>query len=399
MIDPPASSFFISFAISLLESLIRLKSYQEITQPTWDSLLFLTESSKEIARKFNLQSFHDKFQSMLTDISNSPRKESMQILTTFCENEDLLSIDYGIRFLIITLTKNSSIIKGKVRNYETMLSLLSEKLKINVYLAFQNKYKIMKSSQTSPLVCMYITSPNNFAVLYHRAAKYLDEKPDPVNIDPTIFPFTDTTNISQPLSENMSSVLDLLTFLANNTQSLPPLLQIQLKHKVEAAGRELPGVLSIVSLLNLAENQICTHNSTTVLTVCGKLHCKECLSGRDKCPCGYAIAFVELRKNSQFRSVSSDRGARSSSNSKGNIGTPRGKEKVVCGECRKPADLEDFCIVVCKDHKVCIRCRAKKVGKGANRCGQCMREYLPDEKSILLAVFDGLTNSIKDAKQ
>lgn len=384
MIDPPASSFFISIAVSLLEALIRLSLYPEITKPTWDCLLFLSESSKETAKKYNLQALHSNFQSLISDLSVSSRKEALQIFFNYLATEDLLSLDYGFRFILMATTKSPLLIKGKPRNYENTLNLLSQKLKINVFLAFQNKYKVMKSSRTSPLICLYMPSPHNFAILYHRAAKYLDEKAESVNIDPLNFPFTDTTINLQSETENMSAVLDLISFLANNISFLPPLLQIQLRNKTEAAGKELDGVLAINSLANLSEKFVCPHISTDVLMPCGKIHCKECLRGSEKCPCGLGINGKDVK----IRSFSSGRGRSPRLNSN----LPMVKEKIVCLECRKPGDIEDFALVACKDHKVCVRCRAKRVGKGVDRCVQCTREYLPDEKALLLAVYTGLTS-------
>ena len=237
----------------------------------------LLDLSKESAKRFNLQSLHEGFTMLISEILKSSRREAMLILNGFIETGGLLAIDYGIRFIILSICNNTSIIKGKIRNYDHMLSLLSQKLHINIFLAFQNKYKVMKSSNTSPLICLYQNSTENYSILYHRAAKYLDEKPDPIHIDPTNFPFTDTTTSHQDSLDSRNPVLDLINFLATNTNSLPPLLKIQLRHKIEAASKELPEILNITSLNNLGDNYICTHNTDSVLTSCGNLHCRECI--------------------------------------------------------------------------------------------------------------------------
>ena len=381
LIEPASSSFIVSFGISLLESLIRLKSSPDLTQQTWSFLFNYISSSKDSAKKYNLQALTEKFENLIHDHQSKERKEAMETLAQFIET-DILCIEFGIKFLILTITNNPSIIKGKTRNYESTLSLLSQKLSINVFLALQTHYKTFKSTSTSPLVCLYLLAPSQFAVLYHRASKYLDEKPDPVHIDPLIFPFTSTTIISQNPADSFSSVLDLIQFLSNNLQSLTPMLQTQLKQKIETAGTELPGILSLNNLAGVLQS--CNHNSN-VLANCGKVHCSECLKNAEKCPCGYLL--IGNDKNRPPRSVSSGRNRIS-------FGIRQefsfSKSKTICWECKKPGDQEDFSLVTCKDHNICSKCRAKRIKKGNFKCFSCLRDYQPAEKSLLEAVLRGI---------
>jgi hypothetical protein len=384
MVDPESSSFFTSFGISLLESLIRLKSFPDLTQDTWTSLNTYLLPIEESAKKYHVINLYERFHDLISTLYSSDRKDSMAVFQSFVESENLLSLDFCLRLLSMNLTKNPSLLKGKIRNHDYVLSVLSQKLKVNVFLAFNNKYKTIKTSNKSPLICLYQVSPGNFAVLYHRAVKYLDEKPDPVHIDPNGFPFTDTDCVNIESMEGPSSILDLIGFLSNQVTSISPVLQRQLRNKIDAASKEIPAISTINTLMSLVDHNLCTHNAPNVMASCGKMHCKECLSLNGKCSCGYNIIQHEPPKNTRSQSTGRNRNAFASRLSSDVVAH---KEKIPCSECRKALDNEEYALISCKGHYICIRCRARKFAKGLQKCPLCLREYTNDEKAFLSTPF------------
>jgi hypothetical protein len=386
IVEPGSASFFTAFGICLLESLIRLKSCPEITQQTWNSLKSLIFLSKVPAKKLNFVHLHDKFTQLISDITLNNRRNAMNLLDKIT-NTDAICIDYGIRFILLAMGSPVSIIKGKIRNYESVLGLLSQKLCVNLFVVVMDKYKTIKASSNSPLICLYEIEQGNFALIYHLAAKYLDEKPDPVHIDPFNFPFTDPSIPIPDPKEQLGSVLDLISFLSMNIQSLPPDMQSQLKLKIEAAAQELPGILAITNLPKLAGDTVESFYSPPTAFDAQKTGCKDCMDRSIKCYCANTLGYTQRNQSSQPRSVSI--GTRPRPNMSASLRTqesPLNRAKSTCSECGKTGDSEEYNLIPCKKHQICLRCRAKKATKGNFKCSQCSRDYLPEEKALLSAM-------------
>jgi hypothetical protein len=303
----------------------------------------------------------------------------MEILENLVTSNKLITLDLGIRMLMASLTNNFLLLRATVRNHEAIFNQVVKKLKISVFLINNSKYKVFKETDGVPVVCLYCNN-SHFAVLYHRATKYVDEKPDPVHFDPNKFPFA---NSSLPLADvdpASSPVIDLVNFLASQVHFLTSADKEVLEIKLRNLEEKFRIVSLLPSVCNLLEMTSCSHNSGSVVGGCGKMHCAECLKNSSRCPCGsFGNAPSVLSNKIRIRSVSNNRSTRDG-------------DKIMCLDCRKPFEAHSFSLIQCKSHYICNRCRAKKLLKGKASCPTCNRVYTSEEKNFLMAVSNNLNN-------
>lgn len=376
---PANSSFFLSFGISLLETLIRLKCCSNLQVETWSCIIDLFPSMQEISKKFQLEQVYDAFIHFFSAVQSSPRKDSMELLETLESSNKLFTLDLGMRMLAASVTNNYLLLRATVKNHEVILNQMVKRLKISVFLIINSKYKVFKLTEGVPVVCLYCNN-SHFAVLYHRATKYVDEKPDPVHFDPNKFPFANSSLSVAEVDLASSPVLDLINFLASQVSSLAASEKQQLEEKLQSLGEEFKSASLLPSIRNLLESSSCSHNSGSIVGKCGKLHCSECLKTSTRCPCGTSsVSPTSFSNKIRIRSVSNNRGARES-------------EKVMCSECRKPFEVHAFSLIQCKSHYICNKCRSKKLAKGRAGCPTCNRDYTAEEKQFLAAVSNILNN-------
>lgn len=377
-IVPATSSFFVSFGLGLLESLIRLKS-SDLEIEAWERIVDWFPAMLELSKKFQLLAIYDNFVKLYSSLKASSRKNAMQIMLELEQNEKLCIIDIGFRLLIVAITNNYLILKGKVRNFEVILNSLVQKLKISVFCIVNGRHRVYKTSEGVPVVCLYSNS-GNFSILYHRATKYVDEKPDPVHFDPHKFPFANSNLPQQEITQTSSALIDLVNFLSSQIPTLSSELQLELQSKLSNLPEEFSGINSLSSVSNLLDRQSCNHNGNFVLGNCGKLHCSECMRYWTRCPCGSNTLTPSFRSGgSRIRSTSTNR-------------VQRDVDKFICLECRKTFEVNAFNLISCKSHFICYKCRGKKILKGKFSCPTCTREYTPEEKNFLLAISNTLNN-------
>lgn len=376
---PASSSFFISFGLSLLESLIRLKCCSELEIETWDCITSLFPLIQDISKKFQLDSVYDVFIHFFSGIQSSSRKLSMEMMNEIVNSDKIMVIDLGFRMLVACITNNYLILRASARNYDVILNSLVKRLKISVFLINNSKSKVYKDADGVPVVCLYCNN-SHFAVLYHRATKYVDEKPDPVYFDPNKFPFA---NSKMPVMESDAKntpVIELINFLALQIPFLNQFQKVQLQNRLKNLCEENNSITLLPSINSLLEDSPCSHNSGNAMGTCGKTHCSECLKSSTKCSCGISSFTPTLiQSKNRIRSVSTNR-------------RPRDVEKAMCLDCRKPFENNSFNLIQCKTHNICYRCRAKKLIKGKQNCPTCNREYTTEEKHFLFAVSNNFNN-------
>lgn len=254
MIEPVSSSFYVSLGIGLFESLIRLKPYPEITHPTWVALFESHSQSKTIAAECSLAYKHSEFRRILDSVNNNDRKLALKGLEGLSKNyEKLLAIDYGIRFILLRALEvdPKSIITGSFKNFMQAAKNISALLNIGLGIARGDKMKEFKSDFEGPMIFLYMSSRGQFGILYHKVAKYIDEKSDAVYTDCSLYPFS--TKISSPKTEPdqlvTQNILDLIEILADNVkEDLPRSVEKHIIEKIETLSKIYPGLQDIPAL-------------------------------------------------------------------------------------------------------------------------------------------------------
>ncbi|OMJ74810.1 hypothetical protein SteCoe_26189 [Stentor coeruleus] len=254
MIEPVSSSFYVSLGIGLFESLIRLQPYPEITHPTWVALFESHSQSKTIAAEFSLAYKHSEFKRVLDSVNNTDRKLALKNLESLSKSyEKLLAIDYGIRFILIRAlaVDPKSVITGNFKNFMQAAKNISALLNIGFGIARGDKIKEFKSDFEGPMIFLYMSSRGQFGILYHKAVKYIDEKPGAVYADCSLYPFS--TKISslktEPDQSVTQNILDLIEILADNIkEDLPRSVEKHIIGKIEALSKIYPGLQDIPGL-------------------------------------------------------------------------------------------------------------------------------------------------------
>ena len=387
LFEPPSSSLYLSLGLTILESLIRLKSSPELTHPTWLSLFQAISSTKSIAHYSALSEQHSEFKNIAALLNNCERKQAYKLLESYSNSyEQLAAIDYGMRFIVKHYLNADveMILQGKFKNYSEIFRKICENLHLGIGIGNAGRLKEYKTHMTGPMIFLYLKEREQFGMMYHQAVKYADEKLEFTSADLSVYPFT-TKRQENKQANNIDSdcILDLLEILAENLKSeIPRSVKKHIQEKIDIICKSIPGIKDIPALIRLdLENidspiretpDIFKHSSynlysTNALSNMPNRTTYSHLSKKTRKATSTSIKKRKANSTDYYRDIL--------------------KEPVIspkkCRYCNKSGGFSEFSLISCKQHSICMKCRSKHYSEGNYSCPECDRSYTVREHSLL----------------
>lgn len=386
LIEPSKSSFSVSIGLSLLESLVRLKSCPEIAHNTWVSIFTSISQTRSLSFDWSLSEKHSEFRKIFEQINNSDRKQSLKILNSIYKDFDkLLAIDYGMRFLIHKAldVDVESILKGNFNNYTQVAKCLSEMIKVGIGIGYKGQLKEFRTNSVAPMIFIYLRGKDQFGVLYHRAAKYVDEKGELTSADCSIYPFTTEREEKRDVSYQVDTqaVIDLIEILAENLRDrLPISVKKHIQEKVAVIAEKMPMIKEISALLqiDLEENGSRRKDVSEDSDSGFRLYSTHAIATNTNYTTGSLI------NKKKILTPSPRKKKKYSSNDYYSQITNINLTKVKCCKfCKKMFNVSEFTLVSCPTHTICIKCRTVYYNRGDYNCPECFRSYTIREHNLL----------------
>ena len=345
--------------------------------------------TKSLAQQWSLHDQHALSRRIFESLHNSDRKKANKLLDS-CSGtyEKLIAIDYGMRF-IVQYSLNIDIefiLKGTFKNYLEIAKKSVEKLHIGIGIGYSNKLKEYKPIMTAPMVFIYLHNHDQFGIMYHRATKYVDEKPDLAGTDLSIYPFSTKTEemIQNLVNFNQQDVLDLFEILAENLKNhIPRSVKKHIYEKIDEICKFMPGIKDIPALMRLSLETIeksSPGDSPISKEPPYKLYATNAISHTPDITKHSLLSYHISKTNSSFKKK---KRKANSTDFYSNISTVALSRKKKCQYCKKSEKYSDFTLISCKLHDICINCRTRAYSQGNYSCPECERSYTVREHNLL----------------
>lgn len=379
IVDPVSSSFYVSLGLSLLESLLRLKSCPLITHSTWISIFSSLSKTKSKAESWLLSEKHQEFQKIVQTLNNNERKHALKYLKTVTNNSNsLIAIDYSMRFIVhlAVRTDIEFILNNQFDGFLKACENLPSILNIGIGIGRGNQLKVFKNEKNDsqvPMVFLYIINKGQFGILYHKASKYIDEKTEFNYSDCAVYPFI--TEPKKNKQKSLGNQIELVELIETLSQNLKKNLNLSVKKdilaKLQSVSKALPGLTHIPAFVEM-ENS--SKNSEFEKTM--KNYSPEP-------PVKLELNKTNLLRNKTFSGYKKNKKKNQSFEYYSKICRNNMELYKICKYCKKVINCSDFSLISCNTHTICIFCRTKFYAQGIYSCPECERGYSVREHNLL----------------
>ena len=383
-VDPVSSSFYLSTGISILESLVRLKTCPELTHQTWVNIFESLKKTRSVAESWLLLEKHQEFKKIVETLNNSERKHAVKYMKSILSNSNfLLAIDYGMRFIvqIVAKTDIEFILNGNFKDFLGICMDLACLLNIGIGVARGTQLKYFVN-HLSPMIFLFISQKDQFCVLYHKACKYLDEKFDINYTDCSVFPFTsdgirlkeDKNKIKIEKQANDDDFLELVEILSKNLKkNLNDAVKAEILKKAEKLSMNFPRIYNLKAFDDIRRSLNASNNN-------GSGHSFDNGSPEIRAKTRFASGLIARNKtfSNARRRVKNESLEYYSKLCRNNMDLYK-----ICKYCKKIINCSDFSLISCDAHTICIQCRTRFYAKGIYSCPECERSYSIREHNLL----------------
>lgn len=402
IIEPAEISFWGAFCLGLLEGLNRLKGLTEEIFIIWEKIFEKLEKGKELNGIKSVTRFEDGLR-MLKEVDKTSGKGIIEEL--FVGRVDVVKATKLIACGCME-TENEIIANDQI-SIEAVMKGFSLALGIHIICFTDKKYRLFKCSSQGPIIFLH-NKNDQYSVLYHYSAKYLDEKTEIAFVDFKNFPFFYNPNskLELRLIKETDSIpnkfIEIGNLLAYNLKPLNVNSRNDIKQIINNLKIICPEFKDKLEDLYNKIVEVCDHKAKEYVPVCLQSHCAICLmdtilesNGNSVlCPCNVELSKADIlflsgqssNPNNTCRLVTIPHAPEKRKNRNSFINSyklPAIRLNTFCNCCKKQMKSENFVGIYCSQHQVCLNCRASSVLKGIEKCPICKRTYSIEEITIL----------------
>ncbi|CAG9331623.1 unnamed protein product [Blepharisma stoltei] len=192
LVSPPNQTFYLSFGISTLESLVRLNN-SPVAKTSWKNLKFLNQKIQNKAKESGFENEFFIYENLISFLSSNDRFDGYDTLNVYMtENRQTSakSLSMAIKCIFAYLCPETDVFNRRtnlsINEVMPFLHKFSEAVNIGIYIMAMTNHEFVlnKSMMPAPVSYLFYNSKAvQWGVLYHKDAAQLDSSPRDENFN------------------------------------------------------------------------------------------------------------------------------------------------------------------------------------------------------------------------